>query len=687
MADAPLLSRLGALARRRPFEIAAALLVVAGAGAWIYSGVRNALTELVAANLRTLVTSEIATLDAWIGEKRLNVQRWASDPRLAAAAQALLAGSARGGDVVLSLCRGQAGAQLVGIIDALRQPDVVAAVYLFDPAGRVVAARDTVKCGWTLSADRRAALAAVFAGATTFAGSLTDAERLGALPGESPGKPRVWLAAPVHDEQGNVIGVLDIGKPAEERFSQLFEAARTSAGAEAYAFDRQGRLLSSSRFSAEIESHGRLKPGESPIARLRLAAPEADGAEPPLTALIARALGAKQPGANEGEVLEPYTNYVGHSVVGAWRWWDEHGFGIAVEVAEREAFAPLARLKTAFLVLGALVGAAVFGLLVALLRMQRLRQEVEAAQRVGNYELLEQIGQGGFARVYRARHRLLKRPTAVKIIELRVANDETLARFNREARLASQLVHPNTVEIFDFGRTPEGQPFFAMEYLDGLTLQQMVERHGPMPAPRVAHVLRGIAGSLAEAHARGLVHRDIKPANVMLCRRGGEYDVVKVLDFGLVKDTRTEPTRDLTRALKVLGTPAYMAPERIEHPDGADFRSDLYALGAVGSFLLRGKPPFEGENDLALAYQVVHAPPAAFDASVPPALAGLIASCLAKDPAQRPQTAEDVIDELDRALGETPWLHHEARAWWDAGHRSSGEPAVGQASGLPVNAA
>jgi serine/threonine-protein kinase len=209
-----------------------------------------------------------------------------------------------------------------------------------------------------------------------------------------------------------------------------------------------------------------------------------------------------------------------------------------------------------------------------------------------------------------------------------------------------------------------------MEFLDGLTLQQVVEQHGPLPPARAAHALRGIAGSLSEAHARGLVHRDIKPANVMLCRRGGEDDVVKVLDFGLVKDTRSPHTRDLTRALRVLGTPAYMAPERIERPDSADARSDLYALGAVGFYLLTGKAPFDGDSDLALAYKVVNVPaPRASTAtaeSVPAELDELIARCLAKSPEQRPASAAEVAAELDRLAVSAPWTNRQARAWWEA---------------------
>lgn len=660
-------ARLAALARRRPVEITVVLVSLAALGSWIHAGVRNALVDLAASNLRSLVAADVVAVETWITEKRLNVQRWASDPRVVEAAGVLVTAAARGEVALRAACEGGAGARLIAAVDTLRREDSAAAIHLIGRDGRVLAARNPAKCGLLIEDAPRAAYAPVIAGQTRFAATQSDRERMGfATPAAGP---RVWLATPVRDTRGEVIAALDIGKPAEERFSRLFAAAHIGETGETYAFDERGLLLSESRFRSALQDSGALRYGETGILRMPIADPE-HGAR--VTALVAEALAARRatPPRESGERLQPYTTYHGERVVGAWRWLPAYGFGVAVEVSESEVFAPLARVEQAFAALGALLGLAGFGLLVALLRMEKLRlQRDEArsereAQRVGNYELLEQVGQGGMARVYRARHRLLKRPTAVKIIELAIANDEALARFAREVRLASQLVHPNTVEVFDYGRTPEGQPFYAMEFLEGLTLQQVVERDGPQPAGRVAHVLRGIAGSLAEAHERGLVHRDVKPPNVMLCQRGGADDVVKVLDFGLVKDTRGEQTRDLTSALRVLGTPSYMAPERIEHPEGADFRSDLYALGAVGYYLLAGRSPFEAGTDLALAYQVVNLPPPPLPPTVPAPLATLVLRCLAKSPLARPQTAVEIIELLDAQLHETPWTAADARAWW-----------------------
>ncbi|UCG97440.1 MAG: serine/threonine protein kinase [Burkholderiales bacterium] len=670
------LTRAGVLARRYPAAISVSLALVSSLGAWVYSGVRSALVDLAAANLRSLVASEALAVETWIGEKRLNIQRWARDPRVTEAAEQLLAAGRQGDASLREACGGAPGGRLVQAIDALRLEDTAAAIHLLDRSGRLLATRDAATCALQVAPVLRQAFAQAWHGEAQFAATRYEKERIGL--GTDGDRPKIWISAPVRNGAGEVIAVLDIGKPVEERFAPLFGAAGGGTTGESYAFDSRGVLLSESRFREALVERGELRPGDSAILHQPLRDPEAIG-EPQLTRLVAQALAALQvePGRLQGEVLEPYPTYHGASVVGAWRWLEPHGFGIAVEVSEGEAFAPLRRIEMAFLALGAVVGTVAFGFVVALLRMKRMAEEVEAVQRVGNYELLEQVGQGGMARVYRAQHRLLKRPTAVKIIELAMTSDEMLARFDREVRLASQLMHPNTVEVFDYGRTPEGQPFYAMEFLDGLTLQQIVEQHGPLPPARAAHALRGIAGSLSEAHGRGLVHRDIKPANVMLCRRGGEDDVVKVLDFGLVKDTRSPHTRDLTRALRVLGTPAYMAPERIEQPDSADPRSDVYALGAVGFFLLTGKAPFEGDSDLALAYRVVHAaaPRASTLAgAVPAALDDLIARCLEKAMDSRPASAAEVAAELDHLLVAAPWTNLDARAWWEA-RAAGGAPA------------
>ena len=225
--------------------------------------------------------------------------------------------------------------------------------------------------------------------------------------------------------------------------------------------------------------------------------------------------------------------------------------------------------------------------------VHRLQSEVQVAKRLGQYELGERIGQGGMGVVYRARHAMMKRPVAIKLLPPEAAGQDAIVRFEREVQLTSQLSHPNTVVIHDYGRTHEGVFYYVMELIEGATLEHVSIASGPMPSGRVVHILEMVAGALGEAHEHGLVHRDVKPANILLGPRGGEPDVAKVLDFGLVRAVRTPS--DVTNANMMMGTPLFMSPEAIRSPDRVEARSDLYSLGAVAYYLLSGHPVFEGE--------------------------------------------------------------------------------------------
>ena len=237
-----------------------------------------------------------------------------------------------------------------------------------------------------------------------------------------------------------------------------------------------------------------------------------------------------------------------------------------------------------------------------------LRREVRTALQVGQYRLEHKLGEGGMGVVYRAQHALLKRPTAIKLLPPDKAGATTIARFEREVRLTARLTHPNTVTIFDYGHTPDGLFYYAMELLDGASLAEIVRADGPQPAGRVIHVLSGIAGALEEAHSVGLIHRDIKPSNVILCERGGRADVPKLLDFGLVKDVGATADVGLTRESDITGTPLYMAPEALTSPGDVDARSDIYAVGAVGYFLVTGQHVFTGRTVAEVLGHQMHTP-------------------------------------------------------------------------------
>jgi eukaryotic-like serine/threonine-protein kinase len=304
-----------------------------------------------------------------------------------------------------------------------------------------------------------------------------------------------------------------------------------------------------------------------------------------------------------------------------------------------------------------------------------LGQQVARAREMGSYQLGELLGRGGMGEVYKATHRMLARAAAIKLIrpEMLGASDAAgaqlaVTRFRREAEAAANLRSPHTVELYDFGVTDDQTLYFVMELLDGLDLESLVRQHGPVPAGRVVHILRQVCASLEEAHVRGLVHRDIKPANIHVGRLGLVDDFVKVLDFGLVKpiaDGSVEHSLT-TQAGLIIGTPGYMAPE-IALSDKVDGRADLYALGCVAYYLLTGQQVFEGDTVMqVIAKHLQEAPVAPSQrgpVAVPPALEQLVLACLAKKPADRPQSAAELARRL-AALDVEPWTGVDAKAWW-----------------------
>jgi serine/threonine-protein kinase len=298
-----------------------------------------------------------------------------------------------------------------------------------------------------------------------------------------------------------------------------------------------------------------------------------------------------------------------------------------------------------------------------------LRVEADKVRRLGQYTLEEKIGAGGMGVVYRARHAMLRRPTAIKLLPPERAGEANLVRFEREVQLTSQLSHPNTIAIYDYGRTPDGVFYYAMEYLDGINLEELVRRHGRVPPGRVVAILQQVCGALAEAHARGLVHRDIKPANIILTERGGEPDVAKVVDFGLVKPlVPASAAETMTGTSTLTGTPLYMSPEAMMAPESGDPRSDLYALGAVGYFLLAGRPLFEGGSVAEIIGHHLHTQPPPLaqvtGGAVPADLEAIILRCLRKRPEDRPRDARALREELLRSRVSPPWTSQDAAAWW-----------------------
>jgi len=303
---------------------------------------------------------------------------------------------------------------------------------------------------------------------------------------------------------------------------------------------------------------------------------------------------------------------------------------------------------------------------------RRLNEAEFKLKQLGQYTLEEKIGEGGMGVVYRARHALMRRDTAVKLLSSELAGPAAMERFEREVCLTCQLTHPNTIQVYDYGHTPDGIFYYAMEFLRGLNLHDLVARFGPLPENRVVHILAQVCDSLAEAHALGLIHRDIKPANIFLCCRGGVPDCVKVLDFGLVREYRAGDA-DVTGPIgehEIEGTPWFTPPEAISGSGPVDPRSDLYALGALGYFLLTGQYIFDAETISEIHAKQLAAepiPPTQRTANpISPDMEQLLLRCLAKEPHHRPQSAGELRTALLATPAAADWTPEMRTEWWEA---------------------
>jgi len=492
------------------------------------------------------------------------------------------------------------------------------------------------------------------------------------------GVPVMFAAAPIYNAENKPIALIALRMHPEGEFSRILTSARFGSSGETYAFNEKGQFLSQSRFDTELKRLGLLddKPEVTSILNLEVrdpgvnlmtgARPKLARSEMPLTDIAKQAISG-QPGVD----VQGYRDYRGVPSIAAWTWLPKYNFGVATKVDYDEAFRPLFIVRRFIWLLLGLLGLGALAIYVFMIVVHRQQRELQlaalSAKQLGQYTLEEKIGAGGMGTVYRARHRFLRRPTAVKLLDVEKMSDLAIGRFEREVQLTSQLTHPNTIAIYDYGHTDEGLFYYVMELLEGVNLDELISDCGPQPEGRVASILQQVCGSLAEAHAAGMIHRDIKPANIYLTIRGGVYDYVKVLDFGLAKDVSGAAAANVTAAPSLTGTPLYLAPETIENPEIATPRSDVYAIGAVGYFLLTGTTVFRGHSiiDILSAHvkQTPETPSQRLNRAVEPNLEALIMRCLAKNPQERPADAHALLEEL--ATCDTPaWRWSDARDWW-----------------------
>ncbi|QDT10630.1 serine/threonine-protein kinase [Planctomycetes bacterium K23_9] len=502
------------------------------------------------------------------------------------------------------------------------------------------------------------------------------------------GNAPVMLAIAPISEGVRSLGALVLIIDPLQKFCDLLQSARIGKSCETIAFDRSGVLITRSRFESQLRQSGLLSSDRRVTSALNVHSrvpsdsPIPSGTQSPK--LLARQMAEltlteaadQATRGAAGSNLTGYLDYRGVNVIGTWCWVPKYNFGVVTKMDYEEAYGPMQILRNAFIMLLGVVGLASMGLFALVAIIRRFAADQTPVRRLGQYDLTESLGHGGMGRVYRGRHESLRRDVAVKVLEPTAVNHHSFARFEREVRLTAKLGHPNTIDIYDFGRTDDGTFFYVMEFVEGISLDDLIREDGWQSPGRVIHILTQICGSLNEAHEQGMVHRDIKPANILLSSGVGVCDLVKVLDFGLVREIDHD-TLQLTQSASITGTPLYMSPEAIRDASTADARSDIYSLGAVGYHLLCGQTVFSGELAADVCAKQLHEIPLrpcqravgtnqhGVNSDFPDDLQDILMNCLQKDPLARPQSMAELADALGQCQDACNWKASDARSWWE----------------------
>jgi eukaryotic-like serine/threonine-protein kinase len=675
--------------------IAVVLLAVIGYS--VSSLIHRTMEDNLRSELTTLLTVEKSMLEKWLKVQEAAAVSLANNPDirksaidlLSLAAEAPSNGPTTESDSVdrskigreENALRASLGRQIEPVMTA---HDFVGYV-LIDKKYQIIATTHTEMLGQAAPRQFEDLLAQVLSGKSLVSVPYQSIAVVKDRNGQSRTRvPTMIVSAPVRDENLQIVAALCLRIQPEKEFTNILQLGRMGDTGETYAINKDGLMVSNSRFDDQLRLLRVLPEDEASILKVQVRDPGGDmtqGFRPEkLPSQLPLTKSAASLARGESEVsMDSYRGYRGVDKIGAWTWLPDYQMGLITEINSGEAFLPLTILKRTFYVLYAFLGIGalaifVFTLVVARLQRQARKAAVEAKQ-LGQYRLLDKLGAGAMGVVYKGQHAMLRRPTAIKMLDVERVNEASIQRFEREVQITCNLNNPHTVAIYDYGRTPEGVFYYAMEFLDGINLQTLVEEDGPQPEGRVVSILRQVCASLYEAHSLGLVHRDIKPANIMLNRRGAEPDVVKVLDFGLVK--AVDEKKDGQQAgADMSGTPLYMSPEAIQMPDSVDARSDLYAVGAVGYFLITGQTAFNARTLSELCQQHVSATPEApsqrLGRVVSPELEHAILACLEKNRAKRPQTARDLSAMLDRVADK--WSIDDAEEWWSRHER--GQPNI-----------
>jgi hypothetical protein len=654
-------------------------VVLGGVAFWVQSGLERTLKKQMAQDLKAILQADVEALQLWLKSRVGEAQALSIDPEIHGHLQELLKLS-RNLDKFTTADLGTTLRELRTYLRPRLKHLNYSDFFLVDPKLRVIASMSDEAVGRDLTEYRKDFFRDILKGEPKISIPFRAVLQLKDEHGnEKFGLPTMLTASPVREGE-TVLAALAFRIKPEEEFSKILRLARHGESGDTYAFNRDGFLLSESRFDTDLKEIGLLKkddPDARSILTVKLRDPGVnllDGHSPtkpaeaqPPTLMHREAL------ANSSDFnVDGYRDYRGVEVIGAWTWIEEFDFGVATETSRSEAFRSLTTLRVIFwalLILLLICGLVMFVMMLVLDRRQAaLRKAVQEMKRLGQYQLDQKIGSGGMGSVYKAHHDLMRRPTAVKLLDMDKLSPLAIQRFEKEVQHTSRLTHPNTIAVYDFGRTPEGVFYYAMEFLEGLDLDGLVQKHGPQCEGRVIFILKQVCGSLSEAHRERMIHRDIKPANIMLTDRGGIGDFVKVLDFGLVKTAGEEEGPKTGMAGSFTGTPMYLAPEGIQTPNKVDHRTDLYAVGAVGYFILTGTPPFTGNSLVEICMHAtndpVDPPSIRLGREVCSDLGAVLLKCLQKDPAQRFQSIEELAAALEQCRSAGNWTPQLARDWW-----------------------
>ena len=524
-----------------------AAVALGGVGFWVRERVEHAMQTTLAEHLQTILRTEVTALRLWFQEAAADATGVARDDLVCNLAWQLKEVADLTPTNRRSLMTAVPQALLRRHLDGTLSAQGYIGYLILSREGRVLGSDSDALIGKLWERGNSAPFQGAAQGRATvlapYASSISLPDQSGRL---RSGVPTMVALAPLCQSNGSVFAVVGLRVSPELSFSQMLSAGELGQTGHTFAFNKRGVLLSNSRFDPALKALG-LLPKEhdaKSILNLDLRDPLVDlrrgkSSPRPRSQLPLTRMAESATGGGSGVDVSGYRDVRGVKVVGAWAWMPRYQMGIATEVDASEAYEPVWVLRHSFLLLFGLLSASALGLLLLLFLVERLKESVQSAEtkleQLGQYSLDRLIGRGGCGAVYQAHHRLLRRPVAVKLLDSLRVDGETLERFEREVQLTSNLTHPNTVSIYDYGRTPSGVFYYAMEYLEGISLEELVGRFGAQPPGRVIHILRQVCGSLAEAHGVGLAHRDIKPPNILLTCRGGVPDIVKVVDFGLVE--------------------------------------------------------------------------------------------------------------------------------------------------------